>query len=87
MAMIEKSDLMGAAELRLLLGVTERTLRRYRKKHWHQRIHYVQPVQQIFYIRPMIMDWILNHKTDPMAHQDAMEAWLAKTQGTKPRRR
>jgi hypothetical protein len=86
--MIDKSDLMGAAELRELLGgVSDRTLGRYRKKHWQKDIHYAQPVQRIFYIRPLILDWILNYQNNPMVHQDAMEAWVVKTQGRKPRRK
>jgi Putative excisionase (DUF1233) len=84
--MINQSDLMGAAELRQLLGVTDRTLTRYRLKHWAEGIHYVAPVQRVLYVRPMILNWILNHKTNPLAHQDAMEQWLTQTQGRKARR-
>jgi hypothetical protein len=85
--MIDKSDLMPASELRALLAVSDKTLTRYRQKHWLEGIHYVQPIQRILYVRPMIMDWILNHKTNPMTHQDAMEAWVAKTQGRDRRRK
>jgi hypothetical protein len=85
--MIDKSDLMGAAELRCLLAVSDRTLTRYRLKHWVQGIHFVAPVQRVLYVRPMIMDWILNHKTNPIAHQDAMEAWVAKNQSRDRRRK
>jgi hypothetical protein len=86
MALIEKSDLMGAAELRDLLNVSTKTLTRYRQKHWHEGIHYVKPIQRILYIRPMILDWILNHKTNPLAHQDAMTTWVARTQGRASRK-
>ncbi len=85
--MISKDDLMPASELRALLGVSDKTLGRYRKKHWQKDIHYCQPVQRIFYIRPLILDWILNHENDPMAHQDAMEAWYAKTEEWRNSRR
>jgi hypothetical protein len=84
---IDKADLMGAAEVRELLGVSDKTLGRYRKKHWQKNIHYCKPVQRIFYIRPLIMDWILNHEKNPMAHQDAMEAWYAKTEEWRNSRR
>jgi Putative excisionase (DUF1233) len=84
--MINQSDLMGAAELRQLLGVTDRTLTRYRLKHWEEGIHYVAPVQRVLYVRPMITDWILHHKNNPGAHQDAKEQWLTQTQGRKARR-
>jgi hypothetical protein len=78
--MIDKSDFMSASEVRELLGVCDRTLARYRLERWVEGIHFTAPVQRVLYIRPLILDWILNHKTDPMAHQAAMEAWVLKTQ-------
>jgi hypothetical protein len=88
--MIDPSDFMSAAEVKELLGSRDKTnkiLDRHRKKYWLEDIHYVQPVQRIRYVRPMIIDWLLNHKNNPMAHQDAMEAWLAKTQNRPGRSR
>ncbi len=84
---MEPADFLSAREVRALLGnISEKTLARYREKHWHCGIHYVQPVHQVLYIKPMIIDWILNGKVNPMAHQRAMEAWLAKTQQLNPPR-
>jgi Putative excisionase (DUF1233) len=79
---IDKSDFMPASEVRELLGVTDRTLSRYRLKHWVEGVHFVAPVQRILYVRPMILNWMVNRKTDPTAHQAAMETWVAKTQGS-----
>ncbi len=84
--MIDKSDFMSAAELRSLLNVSDRTLRRYRLKHWVKGVHFVAPVQRVLYIRPMILDWIVKVPEDPIGHQDQMEAWVAKTQDKKRRR-
>jgi hypothetical protein len=85
--MIDQSDFMSASEVRELLKVTDRTLSRYRLKHWVEGIHFTAPVQRILYIRPMILDWLVNHKTNPMAHQAAKEAWVAKTQNNQSRSR
>jgi hypothetical protein len=88
--MISQSDLMSGAEVKALLGSKDKTdkfLRRHRQAYWLEGIHYIQPVQRVLYVRPMIMDWILNHKTNPLAHQDAMEAWVSKTQGRDRRRK
>jgi hypothetical protein len=85
--MIAKTDLMTASEMRDLLNVTDRTLTRYRLKHWVEGVHFVAPVQRVMYVRPMIMDWILNRKTNPIAHQDAMEAWVRTHQHSQARSR
>jgi hypothetical protein len=88
--MINESDFMSGAEVKALLGSRDKTdkfLRRRRERDWLEGIHYVQPTQRIRYIRPMILDWMFNHKTNPLAHQDAMEAWAAKTQGRDRRRK
>jgi hypothetical protein len=85
--MINKSDLMPASEVRELLEVADRTLTRYRLKHWVKGVHFVAPVQRVWYVRPMIMDWIVNHRSNPLAHQDAMEAWVRAHQGGAARQR
>jgi hypothetical protein len=82
-----KDDLISGSEVRSLLGdISVKTLGRYRAKYWHCGIHYVQPVQRCLYIKPMILDWMLNQK-EPSAHQRAMEAWLAANQTPKTRKR
>lgn len=87
MRKLEDSDLISGADVRALLGsISTRTLDRYRAKHWHCGIHFVQPVQRILYVKPMILDWLINRK-EPMAHQRAMEAWLAANQIPKSRKR
>jgi hypothetical protein len=83
--MIDESDLMGAAELRSLLGVSERTIRRYRQAHWVKGIHYVQPIQRVLYVKPMILDWLINGKTPCLDHQDAMEDWARRTGQLEPK--
>jgi hypothetical protein len=85
--MISKSDLMGASEVRELLGVSNKTLARYRQKHWQEGIHFVAPVQRVLYVRPMLMDWLLNHKGNPRAHNDAMARWVAEHQTPRQRRK
>jgi hypothetical protein len=88
--MIDTNDFMSGSEVKALLGSTDKTdkfLRRNREKYWVEGVHYVQPIQRVLYIRPMILDWVLNHKSNPMVHQDAMEAWVAKTQKRNPRRK
>jgi hypothetical protein len=85
--MVDKSDLMGGAEVKAILKISDTTLKRYRLKRWIAGVHFVQPVQRTLYIRPMIEDWILNHKTDPEAHQRAIEAWVAKHQNPPDRKR
>ncbi|NJM47524.1 MAG: hypothetical protein HC860_16285 [Alkalinema sp. RU_4_3] len=87
MRRLEESDLMSGAEVRKLLGgISPRTLDRYRSKYWHCGIHYVQPTQRCQYVRPMILDWLVNRQ-EPAAHQNAMEAWLAANQAPKQRKR
>lgn len=87
MRRLEDSDLLKASEVRALLGnISPRTLDRYRAKYWHCGIHYVQPVQQCLYVKPMILDWLINRK-EPAAHQRAMEAWLTANQVPKTRKR
>jgi hypothetical protein len=85
--MMQSTDLIPASEVRALLGgVSTKTLDRYRAKYWHCGIHYVQPVQRVMYIKPMILDWILNRQ-EPKAHQSAMEEWLASNQNPKRSKR
>ena len=87
MRRLEDSDLIKSSEVRSLLGdISKRTLDRYRVKHWHCGIHYVQPVQRCMYVKPMILDWIMNRQ-EPSAHQRAMEAWLVANQVPKTRKR
>jgi hypothetical protein len=87
MRRLEESDLMKSSEVRALLGdISPRTLDRYRARYWHCGIHYVQAVQRITYVKPMILDWLINRK-EPEAHQRAMEAWLVANQVPKTRKR
>jgi hypothetical protein len=80
--MLHEGDLMTAAEVKALFQIkADRTLYRYRKKHWVKNIHWIAPVQRILYVRPMIMDWVFNHKDNPLGHQDAMEAWVDSNAG------
>jgi hypothetical protein len=84
---MQSEDLIPASEVkRLLGGVCDRTIRRYRSNYWHRGIHYTQPVQRVMYVRPMIVDWIL-HRQEPGQHQAAMEAWLAANQPPKTRKK
>jgi hypothetical protein len=84
---MQPDDLIPSSEVRRLLGgVSVKTLTRYRAKYWYRGIHYAQPVQRVMYIRPMILDWILNRR-DQGKHQAAMEAWLAANQAPKARKR
>ncbi len=87
MRRLEDTDLIKSSEVRALLGnISPRTLDRYRAKHWHCGIHYVQPIQRCMYVKPMILDWLINRK-EPGTHQRAMEAWLAANQVPKTRKR
>lgn len=86
MRRLEDSDLIKSSEVRALLDISKRTLDRYRAKYWHEGIHYVQPVQRCLYIKPMILDWMMNRK-EPATHQRSMEAWLAANQAPKTRKR
>jgi hypothetical protein len=85
--MMQSTDLIPSSEVRALLGgISARTLDRYRAKYWHCGIHYVQPVQRVMYVKPMILDWMVNRQ-EPAAHQRAMEQWLADNQAPKTRKR
>ena len=87
MRRLEDSDLIKSSEVRSLLGdISKRTLDRYRAQHWHCGIHYVKPVQRCMYVKPMILDWMVNRQ-ESSAHQNAMEAWLAANQVLKTRKR
>ena len=87
MRRLEDSDLIKSSEVRSLLGgISKRTLDRYRSKYWHKGIHYFQPVQGCMYVKPMILDWMMNRQ-EPSAHQNAMEAWLVANQVPKARKR
>jgi hypothetical protein len=75
--MMEPSDFLSGSEVRKLLGdISTKTLDRWRLKYWTEGVHYVQPVHRVQYIKPMIIDWMLNGKADPAAHQLAMEEWV-----------
>jgi Putative excisionase (DUF1233)/Helix-turn-helix domain len=76
-------DLMRGSEVMALLGISKKTLQRYRDDDWNEGIHYFKPKQQCYYNRPLIEDWIRNHGSDPAAHQRAMEAWLKASQTQK----
>jgi hypothetical protein len=82
--MLDSTDLISGAEVRRLLGdISEKTLSRYRV-HWHEGFHYVQPVHRIQYVKPMIVHWMLNRKSNPKAHDAEIKAWLtAKEKPTK----
>lgn len=86
--MLDSTDLISGAEVRLLLGnISEKTLSRYRAAHWYEGFHYAQPVHRIQYIKPMIVHWILNWKTNPTAHERMIQEWLtAKDNPGKKRR-
>ncbi|MBW4662101.1 MAG: helix-turn-helix domain-containing protein [Drouetiella hepatica Uher 2000/2452] len=68
------------------LKVGERTLARYREKHWYLGIHYVQPVQKILYNRELILDWMVN-RHDYIAHLRAIEAYQATLPSNQKRKR
>lgn len=85
---MDPSDFLSSAEVRQILGgISQKSLDRWREKHWTEGIHYVQPGHKIIYIKPMIVDWMINGKVNPMAHQLAKEAWLAKHQHQPKKRR
>jgi hypothetical protein len=78
---MQPSDLLSSSEVRALLGnISVKTLGRYREKYWTLGVHFVQPVQKIMYVKPMILDWILNGKHDPAVHQQAAEDWVRQNQ-------
>lgn len=86
--MLSETDFISANEVRRLLGnISLKSLDRWRAKHWHEGIHYVQPGHRILYVKPMIIDWMINGKANPAAHQRAMEQWLTDHQHRKPRSR
>jgi hypothetical protein len=87
--MIDPSDFLSGSEVRKLCGdISIKSLDRWRLKHWTEGVHYVQPGHKVIYIKPMIVDWMINGKVNPMAHQRAKEAWLAQNQHqTQPRSR
>ncbi len=79
--MIDPSDFLCGSEVRKLLGdISSKSLDRWRGKHWTKGVHYVQPGHRVIYIKPMIVDWLINAEVNPMAHQRAKEAWLAQNQ-------
>jgi hypothetical protein len=79
--MINPSDFLSGSEVRSLVGgISVKTLDRWRLKHWTEGVHYVQPGHKVIYIKPMIIDWMINSKANPMAHQRAKEQWLAQNQ-------
>jgi hypothetical protein len=79
--MIDPSDFLSGSEVRKLCGdISIKSLDRWRLKHWTEGIHFVQPGHKVVYIKPMIIDWLINGKVNPMAHQRAKEAWLAQNQ-------
>jgi hypothetical protein len=79
--MIDPSDFLSGSEVRSLVGgISIKSLDRWRTKHWTEGIHYVQPGHKVVYIKPMIVDWMINGKVNPMAHQRAKEQWLAQNQ-------
>lgn len=83
--MMDPADIMSASEVKELLRITDKsdkTLSRCREK-WIEGIHFVRPFQRILYIKPMILDWILNSKADPDGHRRAQESWLKKNQTPK----
>jgi hypothetical protein len=85
--MMEPSDFLTSSEVRQILGgISQKSLDRWREKHWTEGIHYVQPGHRVIYIKPMIIDWMLHWKTNPMAHQLAKEEWLVKNQPSRKRR-
>jgi hypothetical protein len=78
---LQSSDLISSAEVRALLGnISVKTLGRYRLKYWMVGVHFVQPVQKVMYVKPMILDWILNGRIDPEAHNQAIQMWVAENQ-------
>jgi hypothetical protein len=74
--MMQPSDFLSGSEVRKLLGgISTKTLDRWRSKHWTEGVHYVQPGHRVQYVKPMIIDWMLNGKADPAAHTLAKEEW------------
>jgi hypothetical protein len=76
--MMSPEDFLSGSQVKTLVGgISNKTLDRWRLKHWTEGIHYVQPGHRVIYIKPMIIDWMLHSKANPAAHQRAKEAWLA----------
>jgi hypothetical protein len=79
--MIDPSDFLSGSEVRSLVGgISTKTLDRWRLTHWTEGVHYIQPGHKAIYIKPMIIDWMINSKANPMAHQRAKEQWLVQNQ-------
>jgi hypothetical protein len=79
--MMTPDDFISASDVRKLLAdISIKTLNRWRANHWTEGVHYCQPGHKVIYIKPMIIDWMINHKADPAAHQRAVEAWVAANQ-------
>ncbi|MBE9033025.1 excisionase family protein [filamentous cyanobacterium LEGE 11480] len=69
--------LIPATEVRAMLGnISAVTLKRYRLKYWIEGVHYVKPVQQCLYNKPLIEDWMLYGRTEPATHQLTIEAFV-----------
>lgn len=70
-----------------LLGVSIYTVARYRKQYWTEGIHYtcLEP-QTIRYNRELLEDWQAN-RSDPAAHQRAIEAYRASLLSSQPGRK
>lgn len=70
-------ELIKASEVRAMLGnISAVTLKRYRLKYWIEGVHYAKPVQQCFYNKPLIEDWMLHGRTDPATHRRTIEAFV-----------
>jgi hypothetical protein len=81
---VDPNDLISGSEVRSLLGgISEKTLARYRRNYWFEGAHYIRPVQKTLYIKPLILDWAVNGKSNPVAHQEAIERWLREIQPPK----
>jgi hypothetical protein len=86
--MMEPSDFLSSSEVRQMLGgISQKSLDRWRVKHWIEGIHFVQPGHRVLFIKPMMLDWMLNGKANPLAHIRAQEAWLAQHQHQPTRKR
>jgi hypothetical protein len=87
---LNSNDFISGAEVRRLLGnISDKTLERRRKRYWFEGFHYSQPIPEgrIQYIKPMIIHWLLNHGSNPQAHDQMIQEWLtAKDKPPKKRR-
>lgn len=79
-------EFISKQEVCQLLQVTERTLARYREKHWYKGIHFVQPIQKILYNKALILDWMVN-RDDAIAHLRAIENYQASLPSNQKRKR